>query len=142
MNRLEILKGKAWRELIDAPFAVIVLARSTCPVCRAWAEELSAFLEADQRWKNVRFGEIFVYEDDDRAEDEDDEEDGTPDALARAMSTADGPQGSFARANRDWLDEVEVLPYNVLYVRGKRVKSWPGAGIDRLITRLEGVQAG
>ena len=141
MNRLEILEGEAWREVVNAPIAVIVLARSTCPVCRAWAEELTAFLETDERWKGVRFGEIFVNEDDEEAEVEEDEEDGTPDALARALSAAVGPRGSFARANRDWLGEVKDLPHNVLYVRGERVKSWPGAGIDRLIARLEGVQA-
>jgi len=142
MRRLEHLEGDAWRELVRAPLAVIVLARSTCPVCRAWSEELAAFLETDRRWEGLRIGEIFLYEESDRAaaDPEDEEEDGTPDAIARAVSTAVGPRGSFARANRDWLDEVQDLPHNLLYVRGERVKSWPGAGIDRLINRLEGVR--
>jgi len=142
MHRLEILEGDAWREVVNAPIALIVLARSTCPVCKAWSEELTAFLESDQRWKDLRVGEIFLFEGGDGGEEEEDEEDdGTPDAISRALSAATGPRGSFARANRDWLGEVDTVPHNVLYVRGERVKSWPGRGIDRLITRLEGVQA-
>jgi len=145
MSRLEQLEGEAWREFVSAPIAVLVLSDSTCPVCKTWSEELTAFLEADRRWQGVRFGEIFL---DDGAdpEEEEDEEDGNPEALARALSTVlssiVGPQGSFARANRDWLAKVEDLPHNVLYVQGKRIKAWPGAGIDRLVTRLEGVESG
>jgi hypothetical protein len=146
MKRLEPLEGEAWRELVAAPIAVIVLAKSTCPVCRAWSEELATFLERDQRWKGVRFGEIFIYESStpvEEEEEEEEEEDGTPGAIFRALSTQrsamGGPRGSFAQANREWLDEVEDLPHNVLYVKGKRVKSWPGAGIERLVTRLEGI---
>lgn len=141
MRRLETPAGEAWRELVEAPIALIVLAKSTCPVCRAWTEELSAFLETDRRWTELRVGRIFLYEEDDRSEEaaDDEEEDGTPDAIARALSAATGPPGGFARANRDWLGEVQDLPHNVLYVRGERVKSWPGAGLDRLINRLEGI---
>jgi len=142
MKRLQKLEGEAWRDFINAPIALIVLAKSTCPVCMAWSRELTAFLETDQRWKDVRFGEIFINEGGAPMKEEDDEEeDGTPAAIARALSThlcsACDARGSFAHANRDWLAEVEDLPYNVLYLNGKRTKSWAGAGIDRLVTRLE-----
>ena len=141
MSRLEHLEGDAWREVAGAPFGLIVLAKSTCPVCRAWSEELAAFLESDHRFEGLRIGEIFLYEDGPvAANDEDDEEeDGTPAAISRAVSAARGPQGGFARANRDWLDEVYELPHNVLYAGGERIKSWPGRGIDRLVNRLEGL---
>ncbi len=144
MKGLQRLDGEAWRELINAPIAVIVLARSTCPVCRAWSEKLAAFQETNQRWKDVRFGEIFIYEGSVPIDEDDDEEDGTPAFIARALSAnlcgGGEPQGSFARENLDWLDEVQDLPHNVLYVKGKRIKSWPGAGIDRLVTRLEKIE--
>jgi len=144
MKRLQKLDGESWREFINAPIAMIVLGKSTCPVCRAWSKELAAFLETDQRWSDVRFGEIFIYEGGAPIEEDDNEEDGTPAAIARALSThlctACEPQGSFARENRDWLGEVEDLPHNVLYVNGKRIKSWAGAGIDRLVSRLEKIE--
>jgi len=144
MKRLQKLDGEAWRDFINAPAAVIVLTTSTCPVCRAWSEELAAFLETDQRWRDVRFGEIFINEGGAPIEEDDDEEDGTPAAISRALSTrlcaVCEAQSNFARANRDWLDEVEGLPHNLLYVKGKRNKSWAGAGIDRLVTRLEKIE--
>ena len=45
---------------------------------------------------------------------------------------------AFKKAN-PWLKDVDVLPYNVLYVNGEPVKKWAGGGIDRLKNRLERV---
>ena len=144
MSRLEILEGEAWRELVAAPIAVIVLAKRGCPVCQAWVDELTAFLDADQRWQDVRFGELFLYDSDHKTDDDDeDDDDGIGGGLARILaaevSSSAGPQGSFARTNQDWLSEVQDLPCNVLYVQGQRVKTWPGAGTARLVSRLEAV---
>jgi len=143
MSRLEILEGEAWRELLAAPIGVLVLAKASCPVCQAWSEELTAFLAADQRWQGVRFGTIYL--DQGQGSDDDDEDDG-PEALWQSLAVevgaAGGSQASFEAANRDWLGEVRDLPYNVIFVRGRKTKAWPGGGIDRLVTRLEGVAPG
>jgi hypothetical protein len=140
---MEILKGEAWRALVGAPIAVLVLAKTTCPVCQAWLEELTAFLETDQHWQQVRFGKIFL----DQGVvdgDDDDEDDDDTDTLWRSLSAELGalPESlaSFERASRDWLAEVRDLPYNVIFVHGRKVKGWPGGGIDRLVTRLDGLE--
>jgi hypothetical protein len=144
VSRLEILEGEAWRELIAAPIAVLVLAKTTCPVCKAWLEELTAFLDADQRWQQVRFGKIFLDEGMVDGEADDDEEDDDTDTLWRSLSAELGalPESlaSFERASRDWIAEVKDFPYNVIFVHGRKVKGWPGGGIDRLVTRLEGLE--
>ena len=44
--------------------------------------------------------------------------------------------GSFKRESR-WLTEVDVLPTNVLYVDGKRTKTFAGGGLERLDNRLQ-----
>lgn len=112
MNRLEMLEGDAWQQLVAAPAAVLVLAKTTCEACRAWSEELTRFLETDQRWAHVRFGKIYL---------------------------DTGGLASFKRAAKDWLASVEDLPCNVLYVDGQKVKAWPGGGVERLVTRLEAI---
>jgi hypothetical protein len=35
-----------------------------------------------------------------------------------------------------WLAEVDVLPFNVIYVGGERVKTFAGGGLERLRNRL------
>ena len=45
MSRLQILEGEAWREFLDAPIAVLVVAKSTCPVCKAWFADRKIFPE-------------------------------------------------------------------------------------------------
>ena len=36
----------------------------------------------------------------------------------------------------DWVANVDVLPYNVIFVDGEMKKQWAGGGMDRLQTRL------
>lgn len=111
MSRFEEIDGTNWQEFIAAPLAVLVLAKSDCPHCHAWAEELEPWLADPGRWPEVRFGRVLL----DRP------------GLA-----------SFKRAN-PWLAEVADLPFNVIYARGERVKSYPGGGIARLEARLRSV---
>jgi len=108
MSRLEIIDGSNWRELLAAPRAVLILAKTTCAACAAWSEELTAFLDADPRLADVRFGKMYL----DR-----------PGLI------------DFKRGN-PWLAEVEDLPFNLLYEHGERRKSWPGGGVERLVDRL------
>jgi hypothetical protein len=89
---------------------VLVLANSWCPKCSAWSAELESFLAADERQKDVRFGRIY---------------------LNRWRLR------EFERSN-PWLEEIDELPHNVLFVNGELRKSWPGGGIQRLLDRLEG----
>jgi hypothetical protein len=108
-DRLEILDGTTWESFVRAPVAVLVLGKSDCEACKAWSEELTAFLAQDERWRGVRFGKIQL----DRP------------GLA-----------SFKRAN-PWLAEADTLPFNVIYVNGEPAKRYSGGGVDRLVNRLE-----
>ncbi len=56
MTRLETVDGSNWREFLAAPRAVLILAKTTCQHCADWSAELSAFLDSDTRFADVRFG--------------------------------------------------------------------------------------
>jgi hypothetical protein len=109
MSRLEALDGKSWQEFVAAPAAVLVLGKSGCEACASWTSELEHFLAEDRRWPSVRFGKLLL---------------DTPGLV------------SFKRAN-PWVAELDVLPFNVIYVKGQRSKEFAGGGVERLITRLE-----
>jgi hypothetical protein len=108
-NRLELLNATSWEPFLAAPAAVLMLGKSDCAACAAWTEELERFLATDERWGHVRFGKILL---------------DTPGLVA------------FKRAN-PWIAELDVLPVNVLYAGGQEVKRFAGAGVDRLVARLE-----
>ena len=108
-DRLEKLDGKSWEAFVASPVAVLMLGKSDCAACSAWTAELESFLEADERWRHVRFGKLLL---------------DTPGLV------------SFKRAN-PWIAELHDLPTNVLYVNGTEAKRFAGSGIDRLVTRLE-----
>jgi hypothetical protein len=110
MSRLESIDARNWEEFVGSPAAVLMLGKSDCEACKAWTDELLAFLEQDQAWRHVRFGKLLL---------------DTPGLVA------------FKRAN-PWLAEVDALPFNVIYVGGKPVKRFAGAGTDRLVSRLAG----
>ena len=93
---------------MQAPTAVLMLGKTDCAACKEWSEELSAFLENDEAFTDVRFGKIFL---------------DTPGLV------------SFKRAN-PWLAEVDNLPTTVIYKGGERAKTFAGGGIDRLTNRL------
>jgi hypothetical protein len=108
-DRLELLDGENWEEFLTAPAAVLMLGKSDCDACAAWTAELEGFLAGDERWRHVRFGKLLL----------------------------DKPGlVSFKRAN-PWIAELDVLPVNVLFVNGAEVKRFAGAGVDRLVSRLE-----
>jgi hypothetical protein len=110
MSRLEVVDGGSWEAFVAAPAAVLMLGKSDCEACAAWTEELSAFLERDERFGQVRFGKLLLDK---------------PGLVA------------FKRANPWLADEVDVLPFNVIYVGGKPVKRFAGSGTERLVARLE-----
>jgi hypothetical protein len=115
MKQLEQIDGSTWQEFIAAPVAVLVLAKSTCPACQEWSEELKTFLAQPREtppfpeWDQLRLGKLIL------------DQPGLTD---------------FKRAN-PWLREVDMLPYNVIYRGGERFKSFAGGGIQRLLARLQ-----
>jgi len=108
VSRLEALDKTNWRDFVAAPRAVLMLGKSDCEACAQWTEELGKFLESDEEWKDVRFGKILL------------DKPGLID---------------FKRAN-PWIAELDVLPFNQIYIGGERSKSFAGGGIERLVNRL------
>ena len=39
----------------------------------------------------------------------------------------------------DWVANIDILPFNAIYVDGEVKKQWAGGGIERLQTRLNQV---
>ena len=76
---------------------------------KAYLAELEAFLAADAKWTNVRFGKVLLDK---------------------------GGLLSFKKAN-PWVAEVHDLPFHVIYVNGERAKTFAGGGVERLVNRLE-----
>jgi len=108
MSTLEQIDGRNWEEFLQAPVAVLMLGKSDCPACGAWTDELSAFLAADSEFAHVRFGKILLDK---------------------------GGLVGFKRAH-PWIAELDVLPFNQIFVAGERSKSFAGGGVERLLGRL------
>lgn len=108
MERLEQIDGRNWEDFLRAPVAVLVLGKSDCPACAAWTDELTGFLATDREWTHVRFGKMLLDK---------------------------GGLIGFKRAH-PWIAELDVLPFNQIFVAGERGKSFAGGGIERLVNRL------
>jgi thioredoxin-like negative regulator of GroEL len=106
---IEHIDDSNWEEFFDSSLAVLVLSRSSCPHCKKWIEQLIAFLEEDEAWGHVRFGKIDL----------------------------EGPEVSRFKESNEWLDHVEYLPFTIIINAGTPVSSFPGAGISRMVKRLE-----
>lgn len=114
MSRLEALDAKNLAEFLSAPAAVLMLGKSDCEACARWTDELSEFLARDEEWRDVRFGKLLL----DR-----------------------GGLVAFKRDN-PWVADLDVLPFNVLYVAGEKKSEFAGSGVPRLENRLRMVLRG
>lgn len=115
MAALPELDGASWRELVEAPVAVLVLGKTDCNACAEWTGALEEFLGRDEEFSGrVRFGKIYLDK--------------------RGLA-------DFKRENA-WVAEVDALPFNQIYRNGERVRSFAGGGTDRLVNRLRNVLAG
>ncbi len=114
MSEITILDRENWEAFFKAPVTVLMLAKTDCQHCADWTEELKGFLATDQAYAQVRFGKMYL---------------NTPGL------------GGFKKQN-PWIAEVDVLPFNVIFKDGQKVKSFPGGGLDRLKARLDSVLSG
>jgi hypothetical protein len=112
MSKLEQLSPQTWEEFTRAPLAVMMLGKGDCEACKAWTAELEAFLASGAAPAGARFGKLLLDQ---------------PGLI------------SFKRAN-PWIAELDVLPTNVIWSKGERVKTWSGGGVERLTNRLERLQ--
>ena len=106
---LEVVDDGSWREFLSASRAVLSLAVSGCPACRAWREELEDWLRDGPGWGGARFGIIQL----------------------------DSPDASDFKKNNEWLDQVPGIPFTAVFVDGGPRTSLAGGGVARLERRLE-----
>lgn len=108
MSRLEEINRDNWQEFVQAPLAMMMLGKSDCAACKAWAEELTEFLSDEGQFPNVRFGKLLLDQ---------------------------GGMGAFKKENA-WLADVENLPHNAIFRGGEMKKEFVGSGIERMTNRL------
>jgi hypothetical protein len=108
MPELEMLDRCSWEEFLTAPLTVLMLGKNDCAACATWTEDLSAYLASGEAPENVRFGKLIL----------------------------DTPGLGRFKIAQPWVSEVDVLPFNAIYVDGERVKEWAGGNIDRMVNRL------
>ena len=114
MRELEILGPDTWRDFVAAPLAVLVIGKSTCDACTQWSGELEEFLSSDDAGHaDVRFGKLLLDQ--------------------RGLIEF--------KKEMEWLKDVTVLPFTVIFKDGEKVKDFAGSGIERLTNRLERVTA-
>lgn len=111
MSAVEMVTRESWKEFLASPVAVLMLAKTDCGSCAAWTEELNAFLASGEAPEGVRFGKLYL----------------------------DKPGLIEFKKGNPWIAELDVLPFNVIYVAGERMKSFAGSGVDRLLSRLRRV---
>jgi hypothetical protein len=60
-----------------------------------------------------------------------------PDGVRIGKILLDTPGMGRFKIAHPWVSEVDVLPYNALFVDGELVKQWAGGGVTRLENRLK-----
>jgi hypothetical protein len=105
---LEQLGRESWLEFLEAPRAVLIVGKSDCASCKAWAAELSAWLEGDEAIGDVRYGKLDL------------DQPGLVD---------------FKRAH-PWVSSLDSLPHTSIWTGGEKRKEWLGGGVARMVSRL------
>lgn len=114
MRELEVLGPDNWRDFVAAPLAVLVIGKSTCEACTQWSDELTEYLtREDTGHDDVRFGKLLLDQ--------------------RGLIEF--------KKEMEWLKDVTVLPFTVIFKDGEKVKDFAGSGIERMTNRLERVSA-
>jgi hypothetical protein len=114
MPEFETIGPDNWKDFVEAkPAAMLVIGKHDCDHCNSWSAELVEFLagEGAAPFKEVRFGKI--------------------DLKQRGLI-------EFRKAT-PFLKDLDVLPYNVIYVNGEPAKQFAGAGVERMTNRLKRV---
>lgn len=60
----------------------------------------------------------------------------SPEGIRYGKINLDEPGWGRFKLQEKWVSEVDVLPFNAIYIDGENKKSWAGGGLDRLSNRL------
>ena len=109
MTELELLDQKSWEEFLSAPIAVLILSKNDCQACEDWTEELNTWFGSGPVPENVRFGKLLL----------------------------DTPGIGRFKLAQPWVSEIDILPFNAIFINGERVQEWAGGNLPLLQNRLE-----
>lgn len=59
-----------------------------------------------------------------------------PDSIRLGKMLLDSPGLGRFKMENNWVANIDILPFNAIFVEGKVKMQWAGGGIDRLQTRL------
>jgi hypothetical protein len=51
------------------------------------------------------------------------------------------PEGAAFRKRHSWVDHIDSVPFNVLYVNNEPVDQWTGGDVKRLMSGLNALEA-
>lgn len=108
MPELKILNAENLDAFTDQEHRVLVLGKSSCNACNQWQAEIEEAMGSGD-FPEIPIGKLNLDQ--------------------RGLA-------DFKRDN-EWLKEIKDLPFNVIYKSGARVKSYTGAGVGRLVNRLQ-----
>lgn len=108
MAELEILGRNDWEDFLSSPLSVLMLGKNGCASCEQWTSDLQEWFDSGESPDGVRFGKLIL----------------------------DTPGLGRFKIAHPWVSEVDVLPFNAIYVDGERVKEWAGGNLLRLTNRL------
>ena len=107
------LTDENYEAFLKSGVRLLVLTLPDCPNCLDWTGQLGEFLASDEDWNQVRFGKIDL----------------------------ESENTKKFRSASEWLEFVEGVPFNVVYLEGEPKASFFGAGVARMVKRLERVCA-
>lgn len=110
MGQIEDLRPNTWKNFLDAPTALLVLGKGDCEPCTAWNSILNNQLNQITLLHGVCVGKILL----------------------------DAPGFGQFKLDHTWVSNVDVLPFNALFINGERVAEWAGGSMDRLMKELNG----
>jgi len=50
----------------------------------------------------------------------------------------DAPGFAELKQKYSWISNIDVLPYNAIFSKGRLIESWSGANLDTLQTKING----
>lgn len=106
---LENIKDENWRSFITSSISVLLVSETSCPHCKKWKEELARYLDEEGPLDGVRFGNLVL----------------------------DGEGVAEIKKANEWIDVIEGLPFNAIYVNGEPKTSFYGGGVNKLKNRLK-----
>lgn len=108
MTQVQSLDRTTIAPFLEQPDCLLILSKSDCDACNRWQVELDAWLGTEGNELPMPVGKLNLDQ--------------------RGL-------GDFKR-NHTWIQDVDSLPFNVIFKGHEIHKKFAGTGIERLLNRL------